>query len=50
MKILIDNGHGVDTPGKRSPNGVLREYAWNRLIGAVVLLWAWNLIKKTLKK
>ncbi len=27
MKILIDNGHGRETPGKRSPNGVLREYA-----------------------
>jgi N-acetylmuramoyl-L-alanine amidase len=27
MKILIDNGHGIDTPGKRSPDGVLREYA-----------------------
>lgn len=22
MKILIDNGHGIDTPGKRSPTGV----------------------------
>ena len=29
-KILIDNGHGVETPGKRSPDGILREYAWNR--------------------
>ena len=28
MKILIDNGHGIDTPGKRSPDGVLREYAY----------------------
>ena len=24
MKILIDNGHGVDTPGKRSPDEKLR--------------------------
>lgn len=32
MKILIDNGRGVDTPGKRSPDGILREYAWNRKI------------------
>lgn len=32
MKILIDNGHGRETPGKRSPDGTLREYAWNRLI------------------
>jgi len=37
MKILIDNGHGVETPGKRSPDGVLREYAWNRLIAARIV-------------
>lgn len=30
MKILIDNGHGSDTPGKRSPDGRLLEYAWAR--------------------
>ena len=22
MKILIDNGHGENTPGKRSPDGL----------------------------
>lgn len=27
MKILIDNGHGAETPGKCSPDGRLREYA-----------------------
>ena len=32
MKILLDNGHGPDTPGKHSPDGALREYACNRLI------------------
>lgn len=32
MKILIDNGHGENTPGKRSPNGVLREYLYAREI------------------
>lgn len=32
MKILIDNGHGVDTAGKRSPDGRLREYAYAREI------------------
>ena len=32
MKILIDNGHGHDTPGKRSPDGKFREYAYNREI------------------
>lgn len=32
MKILIDNGHGKETPGKRSPDGLLREYATTRII------------------
>ena len=32
MKVLIDNGHGSDTPGKRSPDGRLREYAYTREI------------------
>ena len=32
MKILIDNGHGHDTPGKRSPDGKFREYSYNREI------------------
>ncbi len=30
MKILIDNGHGFDTPGKESPDKKLKEYAWAR--------------------
>lgn len=30
MIVLIDNGHGRETPGKRSPDGRLREYAWTR--------------------
>lgn len=32
MIILIDNGHGAKTPGKCSPDGRLREYAWTREI------------------
>lgn len=32
MIILLDNGHGFDTPGKRSPDGHLREYAYNRYL------------------
>lgn len=32
MKILIDNGHGVDTAGKSSPDERLREFAYARLI------------------
>jgi N-acetylmuramoyl-L-alanine amidase len=30
MKILLDNGHGVETPGKRSPDGAFREYKFAR--------------------
>ena len=36
MKILIDAGHGIDTPGKRSPDGSFREYLWNREIADLV--------------
>ncbi|MBR4351484.1 MAG: N-acetylmuramoyl-L-alanine amidase [Bacteroidales bacterium] len=32
MIILLDNGHGFDTPGKRSPDGHFREYAYNRYL------------------
>lgn len=32
MKILIDNGHGVETKGKRSPDGQLKEYQYTRAI------------------
>ena len=37
MKILIDNGHGVDTAGKRSPDGSLREYKYTREIAEKVV-------------
>lgn len=37
MKILLDAGHGIDTPGKRSPDGSFREYLWNRQIADIVL-------------
>lgn len=36
MKILIDNGHGNNTPGKRSPDGLFREYLYTREIAAEV--------------
>lgn len=32
MKILIDNGHGENTPGKCSPDGLFREYKYVREI------------------
>ena len=37
MKILIDNGHGIDTKGKRSPDGRLLEYAQNRLLASRIV-------------
>ncbi len=37
MKVLIDNGHGENTPGKRSPDGKLREYAYAREIAGRVV-------------
>ena len=30
--ILLDGGHGVNTPGKQSPDGLLKEYAYAREI------------------
>lgn len=32
MKVLIDNGHGVNTPGKCSPDKRLKEWAYTREI------------------
>lgn len=36
VKVLIDNGHGEETPGKRSPDGKFREYIWTREIAAII--------------
>ena len=38
MKIILDNGHGIETPGKRSPDGILREWAYNRLISEDIFI------------
>ena len=37
MKVLIDAGHGIDTPGKRSPDGSFLEYLWNRQVADLIL-------------
>ena len=37
MKILIDNGHGLMTAGKRSPDGLFREAFYNREIARKVV-------------
>ncbi len=41
-KILLDNGHGIDTAGKRSPDGSFLEYEFNRDIVARVMIMASN--------
>lgn len=30
IMVLLDAGHGIDTPGKRSPDGTFREWKFNR--------------------
>ncbi len=37
MLILIDPGHGIDTHGKRSPDGKFLEYLWNRQIADLLI-------------
>ena len=37
MKIFIDNGHGLMTAGKRSPDGLFREPFYNREIARRVV-------------
>lgn len=36
MKILIDNGHGFNTPGKCSPDGQYKEWAFAREIAQMI--------------
>lgn len=36
MKIIVDAGHGPDTPGKRSPDGRLREFHFNSAVAEEV--------------
>ena len=36
MRVLIDNAHGCDTKGKRSPNGLLQEWKCTRQIAKMI--------------
>lgn len=36
MIVLLDNGHGRETPGKRSPDGRLLEWEYTRRLAAAV--------------
>ena len=33
---LLDNGHGIDTKGKRSPDGLILEYKYTRELAAAI--------------
>ena len=37
MRLLVDNGHGIETKGKRSPDGMLQEWAWTREVAALIV-------------
>ena len=37
MKVLIDNGHGIETKGKRSPDSSIIEYEYCRKIARKVV-------------
>ncbi len=37
IKVPIDAGHGIGTPGKRSPDGQLREYTYARKVAREVV-------------
>ncbi len=37
MIILIDNGHGFNTPGKCSPDGKYKEWAWCREMADLIV-------------
>lgn len=34
--VIVDAGHGVETPGKRSPDGRHREYRWCRRVARLI--------------
>jgi N-acetylmuramoyl-L-alanine amidase len=36
MKLVIDAGHGYNTPGKRTPDGSMREWEFNSAVAAKV--------------
>lgn len=47
--IILDNGHGLETLGKRSPDGVFREYRWCRdfvkLLKSKLEYWGYKVIE-----
>jgi len=41
-QIVLDNGHGSNTAGKRSPDGRFLEWKWNREVVDLILSYASN--------
>lgn len=37
MKVLVDNGHGINTKGKCSPDKRLKEYLWTRTASKMIV-------------
>lgn len=36
MIVLLDSGHGANTPGKRSPDGVIREWEYTKKLALAI--------------
>lgn len=49
LTILLDNGHGVNTPGKCSPDKSLLEYKWAREIVDMIIVELGKLNIKAIK-
>lgn len=47
--VILDNGHGVNTPGKCSPDKTLLEYKWTREIVDKLMIEFANLDIKSIK-
>ena len=48
LLVLLANCHGANTPGKRSPDGMLREYRWGREINKMIVEKLYKLGIKTI--
>ena len=35
--VIVDNGHGMQTPGKRSPDGSVLEWEWTRRVAGEIV-------------
>ena len=49
LTVILDNGHGVNTPGKCSPDKSLLEYRWTREMVDLIIKELSKLGIKTVK-